>query len=235
MMLKMSVANQLYQLQEIDLELESNEQALSQMVSKLGESQAVVKARAELTLEQQRLDELKRQQHSLEWEIEDIVGKLATAEEALYSGRIKNPKELTSLEHEVDGLKTRRIQFEDKVLEIMEQVELATASVATLSSELERLEVEWQSQQQRLSVDIERLKAVLSDLKQKQEVLSTTIEPQAIEFYRRLRKQKGVAVAKVEQGRCRGCRILLPTTGLQRTRGSNLVQCSSCGRILFVA
>jgi len=231
----MSVAKQLYQLQEIDLELESNEQALSQIVSQLGESQAVVRSRDELTSEQQRLDELKRQQNSLEWEIEDIVGKLATVEEALYSGRIKNPKELASLEHEVDGLKTRRIQLEDKVLEIMEQVELAIKSVATLNGELERLEAEWQSQQQRLSADIERLKAVLSDLKQKQQVLSTTIEPHAVEFYQRLRKQKGVAVAKVEQGRCCGCRILLPTTGLQRTKGSNLVQCSSCGRILFVA
>ena len=40
----MGVAKQLYQLQEVDLELESNEQALRQMTSQLGESRAVVRA-----------------------------------------------------------------------------------------------------------------------------------------------------------------------------------------------
>jgi len=35
----MSVVKQLYQLQEVELEIESNEQALAQIASQLGESQ----------------------------------------------------------------------------------------------------------------------------------------------------------------------------------------------------
>jgi len=231
----MSVAKQLYQLQEVDLELESNEQAVSQIANQLGKNQAVVRAQNELTLERQRLEELTRQQHSAEWEIEDLVNKLTTAEEKLYSGRIKNPKELTSLQHEVDGLKARRNQLEDKALEIMDQVELATATVATKSNELKTLETEWHSRQQQLSTNMEQLKTILSDLKQKRQLLSAKIDPQAIELYHKLRKQKGTAVAKVEQGICRGCRISLPTTELQQARSGSLVQCSSCGRILFLA
>ncbi len=231
----MGVVKQLYQLQEVELEIESNEQALAQIASQLGESQAVVRARTKLKLEQQHLEELRRQQHSAEWEIEDLVNKLSPAEEKLYSGRIKNPKELTNLQHEVDGLRIRRSQLEDKALEIMSQVELSTASVAALSNELKTLEAEWHSQQQRLSTNMEQLKTTLSDLKHKQQLLSTKIDPQAIEFYQKLKKQKGRAVAKVEQGICRGCRILLPTTELQRARGDSLVQCSSCGRILFLS
>ncbi len=130
----MSGAKQLYQLQEVDLELESNEQALNQIVSQLGESQAVVRAQTEFTLAQQRLEELRRQQHSAEWEIDDLMNKLTAAEDKLYSGRIGNPKELTNLQHEVDGLKARRDQLEDKALEIMSQVELTEASVASKSS-----------------------------------------------------------------------------------------------------
>ncbi len=233
--MKMSAAKQLHQLQEIDLEIESGEQDLSQKSAQLGESQVVIETRAQLASEQQRQEELGRQQRSLEGEIEDIAGKLSTAEEALYSGRVKNPKELTSLQHEVDGFKTRRVQLEDKVLEIMEQVELVTVRAATISSELRELEAEWQSQQKRLSADIEQIKTVLSDLKQRRQRLSDEIDPQAVEFYHSLRKQRETAVAKAERGRCGGCRILLPTTELQRARGGNLVQCSSCGRILFVA
>ena len=231
----MSVAPQLYKLQETDLEIESNEQALAQMSSQLGESQAVVRAQAELTSEQQCLEELGRQQHALEWKIEDIAGKLTIAEETLYSGRVTNSKELSSLQHEVNGFKTRRVQLEDKVLEIMEQVELTSANVATQNGELKKIEAEWHSQQQRLSDDIEKLNMVLADLKHKRQLLSDGIEPQTVESYSQLRKQKGTAVAKVEQGRCRGCRILLPTTELQRSRGGSLVQCGSCGRILFVS
>ena len=231
----MNVAKQLYQLQEVDLELESNEQAVSQIANQLGKNQAVVRAQNELTLEHQRLEELTRQQHSAEWEIEDLVNKLAPAEEKLYSGRIKNPKELTNLQHEIDGLKARRNQLEDKALEIMDQVEIATATVATKSNELKTLETEWHSRQQQLSTNIEQLKTILSDLKQKRQLLSAKIDPQAIELYHKLRKQKGTAVAKVEQGICRGCQISLPTTELQQARSGSLVQCSSCGRILFLA
>jgi len=231
----MGVAKQLYQLQEVDLELESNERALQQVASQLGESQEVVRARNKLASERQRLEELRRQQHSLEWEIDGIATKLTAAEDKLYSGSICSPKELANLQHEVDGLKTRRSQLEDKALDIMEQVELATASVATIDSQLKTMEAEWQSQQQQLSADMEQLKAVLSNLKHKRQTLAAEIDPRAVELYQELKNQKGTAVAKVEQGICRGCRISLSATELQRARSGSLTQCSSCGRILFLA
>lgn len=231
----MGVIKQLYQLQEVDLEIESSEQALAQLARQLGESQVVVRVQTKLKSEQQQLEELGRQQHSAEWEIADLVSKLTTAEEKLYSGRIKDPKELTNLQHEVNGLRTRRNRLEDKALEMMDQVELSTASVAALSNELKTLETEWYSQQQQLSTNMEQLKTTLSDLKHKRQLLSAGIDSQAVELYQELKKQKGQAVAKVEQGICYGCRISLPTTELQRARGDSLVQCSSCGRILFLA
>ena len=231
----MSVTKQLYQLQEVDLELESNEQALHQTASQLGESEAVVRTRNKLEQEHQHLEELNRQQHSLEWEIDDLSSKLTPTEEELYSGRIRNPKELTNLQHEIDILKAKRAQLEDKALEIMDQVEVATKSVATIDSELKELESEWHSQQQQLSTNMEQLKTTLSDLRYKRQLLLAEIDPQAIELYQELKKRKGHAVAKVERGICRGCRISLPTTELQRARGDSLVQCSSCGRILFQA
>ena len=231
----MSVTKQLYQLQEVDSELESNEQALKQITSQLGESPAVIRVRSQLASESQHLEELKRKQHSLEWEIDGITAKITSAEDKLYSGRVTNPKELANLQHEIDVLKARRSELEDKALEIMEQVETTIAGTNTLKSELEKLEAEWQSQQRKLAADMEQLKAVLSDLKHKRELLSAQIEPQVVASYDELRKQKGTAVAKVEQGVCRGCRISLSNAELQRVRSGSLMQCSSCGRILFLA
>ena len=231
----MSVSRQLYQLQELDLEIESNERALEQVASQIGESREVARTQNQLESAQQHLEELKHKQHSAEWEIDDIATKLTAVEETLFSGRVKNPKELTNLQHEVEVLKAQRNRREDKALEIMDQVEQSEAKVATIRNQLETMKAEWEHQQQRLSQESERLKGILSDLEHKRQLLADEIEPQAFEFYQNLRKGKGTAVAKVEQGVCRGCRISLPTTELQRARGGSLVQCSSCGRILFLA
>jgi predicted nucleic acid-binding Zn-ribbon protein len=231
----MSVAKQLYQLQEVDLELESNEQALNQIASQLGESKAVIETQNKLASERRHLEELTHQQHSVEWEIDDITSKLKTAEEELYSGRIRNPKELTNLQQEIDGLKVKRNKLEDQALEIMEKAELATKSAATLDSELRKIKTEWQSQQHKLSTDLKQVETAISNLKHKRELLATAIDPQVTDIYHELKRQRGTAVAKVEQGICHGCRISLPVTELQRARSSNLVRCSSCGRILFLA
>ncbi len=231
----MNVAKQLYQLQELDLEIESNERALEQVTSQMGESREVARTRNQLESAQQHLEELKHQQQSAEWEIDDIATKLTAAEETLFSGRIKNPKELTNLQHEVELLKAQRSRREDKTLEIMDQVEQSEAQVATIRSQLETMKTEWQRQQQQLSQESEKLQAILSDLGHKRQLLADEIEPSTLEFYQNLRKGKGTAVARVEQGVCRGCRISLPTTDLQRARGGSLVQCGSCGRILFLA
>jgi predicted nucleic acid-binding Zn-ribbon protein len=231
----MTVAKQLYRLQEVDLEIESGGRALKEVKSQLGESQAVIKARKELELEQKKLEDLSHQQHSAEWEIDDIATKLAAAEEQLFSGKVKNPKELTNLQHEVEAFKTRRDKLEEKALEIIDRVEQSEARVAKIKSELDKLTAEWQRQQKQLNDEMKRLEATLAELKEKRQRLAGEIDSDAFEFYQSLRKGKGIAVARVEQGICRGCRISLPTTDLQQARSGKIVQCSSCGRILFLA
>ena len=231
----MNVSQQLHQLQEIDLEIEANERTLRQITGQIGEDEVIVRAQQKLASERQQLEELQRQQHTAEWEIEDLTDKIRPAEEKLYSGRITNTKELTSLQQEVEGFKAHRGQLEDKVLEIMEQVEQAQAKVATTGEELKKLETEWQNQQQKLSADMERIKALLADLRQKRQVLTDKIEPQTVTLYQQLRKQKTTAVAKVQQGICSGCRISLSTANLQQVRSGSLAHCTNCGRILYLA
>ncbi|MGD9115631.1 MAG: C4-type zinc ribbon domain-containing protein [Dehalococcoidia bacterium] len=230
----MSVAKQLYRLQEVDLEIESGERAFEQVTSQLGESRTVVAAREKLQQEQERLKEASHQQHDAEWEIDDITTKLAAAEEQLFSGRVKIPKELSNLQHEVEAFKSRRNQLEEQALDIIDKVEASEAKVARISKELEKLTAEWQRQQKELNAEMERLKTSLAELKARRQKLVEAIQPSAYESYQRLRKGKGTAVARVEQGICRGCRISLPTTDLQQARSGRLVSCSSCGRILFL-
>jgi len=230
----MGIVRLLYQLQEIDLDIEAKEPVLKEKVSQLGESPALIETQGKLNSAQQRLEELKRQQRSTEWEVEDLTAKIKAMEEQLYSGRIRNPKELANLQHEVQILKTKCDQRETGLLEIMDEVERAENSVNEVREEFKRVQAEWQSQQQKLSAEIETIKSQLAALKQKRQALAVEVDAPMLERYGRLKRQKGQAIVKVEQGICGGCRISLPSSELQQARGGNLVHCGSCGRILFL-
>lgn len=231
---KMATAKQLYQLQEVDLEIETGEQALKQLQAQLGEDQTVIAARTRLAAGQDKLAGLKKKQKSTEWDSEDLTTKIKKGEEELYSGRIRNPKELMNLQQEANAMKARRDHFETDLLGLMDRVEAAEKEIAAASDELKRLEAEWRARQQKIAADVDTMKNKLARLKEKRQGLAADIEPAVMGFYEKLKKSKGLAVVKVEQGICRGCRISLPTSEIQRVRSGTLVQCSSCGRILFL-
>ncbi|MFQ6089988.1 MAG: ATP synthase F0 subunit B, partial [Candidatus Bipolaricaulia bacterium] len=66
------------------------------------EYRASARAEAERILAQarQELARLEQAQHQAEWQADDLRLKLAAAEENLYSGRVRNPKELLGLQEE---------------------------------------------------------------------------------------------------------------------------------------
>jgi predicted nucleic acid-binding Zn-ribbon protein len=231
----MTVTKQLYQLQELDIEIEQKEQTLNQKVGQLGEREALDNVQSGLTSEKEQLEELKRQHRNAETEVDDLLSKIAATEEQLYGGKITNPKELSSLQHEVTLMKDRIDQLENRALEKIDQVEAAENSVAATTAELKKMEEEWHQQQRQLSSDIEQLKVSLVDLRQKRQRLSEYIEPSAVALYEKIRQQKKLAVAKVEQGICCACRISLSASILQKARSGQPVQCGTCGRILFIS
>jgi len=231
----MTVTKQLYQLQELDIEIEQEEQTLNQKVGQLGEREALNNVQSRLTSEKEQLEELKRQHRSAEAEVDDLLSKIAATEEQLYGGKITNPKELSSLQHEVTIMKDKIDQLENRALEKIDQVEAAENVVAATTAELKKMEEEWHQQQRQLSSDIEQLKASLVDLRQKRQRLSEHIEPVAVALYEKIRQQKKQAVAKVEQGICCACHISLSASVLQKARSGQPVQCGTCGRILFIS
>lgn len=232
----MSQPKQLYTLQEVDLELEKKRETLSQVGSQIGESQAVKQSQDQLGAERKHLAELEASQKELGWQVDEVQGKIDQTDQKLYGGSVRNPKELAGLQEEVAQLKTRQGQTEDKFLETMEQVELARGRIRSLGQELEQLEADWRQGQQQLQGLQSQLKAEIDKLAGKRESLLEGLMPATLELYEMLRRGKqGRAIARVEQGRCQGCRLNLSVTDLRRVRASaDLVYCSSCGRILFL-
>jgi uncharacterized protein len=231
----MSIARDLYQLQEVDTALEANLQAQKKVSAQIGESQIVLKAKAKLDEELKNLERLASQQKSTEWEIDDLTAKIKETEKKLYGGKIFNSKELGSLQQETEELKKRRSSFEDKSLGLMDELETLRKAIDFSKEELAKLEAEWQAQQKQFVVELMQLKAAQAVHEANRQQIAALIDAEALATYQELRKRKGVAVAKVEQGICQGCRITLPNTDLQRAKGGGVVRCSSCGRIIFLA
>lgn len=233
----MSSAKQLYELQETDLDIEHKIEALTQIRNQLGKDDELVAARAALDTMRKRLADLEHQQRTTEWGVDDLGAKLALMEKKLYGGSVRNPRELVSLQQEAEHLKAQRREREEHLLAIMVEVETAQQDVHLRSSELEGMERDWREDQQQLLREQTELEANLATLEQKRGLLLQQTDSASLKLYEELRQAKqGQAVAKLQQGRCQGCRISLPMSDQQRARmGHELVKCSNCGRILYVS
>ncbi len=228
----MTLARTLYDLQQIDLNIQKEQETLDDIHRQLGESEVLTQAKTELQAQKKHLAETEKQQRDLEYEIEELRGSIKQLNNKLYGGKEKNPKELVNLEKELEIFKDKLLQKEDNLLDLMAEIESAQDKIRTNKERLDNLEEEWQREQKDLAQRQSKVKSRLSDLNRTRQSLASDIAKQTLELYEGIRSRKGQAVVKIEQGRCQGCRLNLAVNELQRARAGDLIQCSSCGRIL---
>jgi len=230
----MSLAGQLYKLQQVDLEIQKKQQTLNEIENHLADNKDLLTAGSKFTAQEQQLAEAKRKQKEMEWELEDLQEKMKQTNHKLYSGKTKNPKELVNLENEARNFKSKIVKKEDELLELMAQVEEMEAEVKARSKEVQKLQREWQQRQESLKQRKVEVEVELNRLSEMRQELAQPLDSENLRLYEQLRMTRGQAVAKVEQGRCLGCRIPLPTSQWQRVKAGDLVQCNNCNRILCV-
>jgi len=230
----MSLAGQLYKLQQLDLELQKKQQELSEVENQLGDNKALVSAESRLASQKEQLEDARKKQKSSEWELEDLQEKIRQIDSKLYSGKTKDPKELVNLGKEVKGLKSQTTIKEDTLLGLMSLTEETEARVKTTAGELERLKKEWEQRQETLRPRKSEIEIALADLQEERERSAEQIDSEAFNIYERIRITTGQAVVKVERGRCLGCHITVPTSQWQKAKAGDLIQCNNCSRILYL-
>ena len=232
----MNKAETLYRLQTVDLETDERNRRLEEVNAILEGNEELERVRQAMQSGEKELSCQRTKLRDQELEMRSLNNKIASVEDRLYSGRVKNPKELGNLQDEVQYLKRRKGELEDQVLETMIEVEDSEASVTEQRKRLTRLEEEWQETQIRLSAEQGELVNRLSQLKAKRAKLRRTIEAGDLALYEDLRLRRGGrAVALLEGELCQACRVTLPTSKAQQARqGKALTLCGSCERILYV-
>jgi predicted nucleic acid-binding Zn-ribbon protein len=230
----MTSATELFALQEIDLRRDARRAVIADIEARLGETPEVEAAREAVSSAEWDLKELQVQQRRLEAKLQDLDAKIRPLEKKMYDGSVRNPKELTDMQKELNHFKAQRSDLDDEGLEMIEAIEAASTALAQRKGALRTTEAQWQEDQKELTEDKGAAEGEYAFLEQQRTAQAESMDRGALGLYENLRAAKaGRAVARVERGTCQGCRITLPTHLVQRLRGAGeLVQCPSCERIL---
>ncbi len=225
----------LARLQEIDLALDARRASLEDAEARLGESEDVAAKKAAVAERTAVLRSAEGTQKDIELEAETLKGKIGPAETKLYSGSIKNPKELADLQADIDQLKRQLAAVEDRELEAIAAVEAAEAELRSARAELDALEAAWREEQAEMKERIARVSLEVVDYDEKRHERAADIDADMLKRYDRIRfTHQGRGVAKLDRNLCTGCRISLPVNMVNKARtGNALVQCPNCERILY--
>jgi predicted nucleic acid-binding Zn-ribbon protein len=225
-----------YRLQSIDTEIDKMREALRSIEKQLADNTELLAAEEAARVIRESLRELRNRLRGLELDLGELASKIASTESALYGGEVSSPKELAGMEQELEYLRRRRSIVEDDTLHIMAEVEEQEENLRAADERLARGEEQSEEVRGALLEEGEQLRTRLTVLEAQREEIARTISARELAIYEGLRQQKGgQAVVLLENGICQGCRVALPTSVVQRVRrGSEVVYCGSCQRILYL-
>jgi predicted nucleic acid-binding Zn-ribbon protein len=229
------IAAVLYQLQQLDLELERLSAEQQAVASSLQDNAELQKLRTEQKTAQQQLRVALQAQREAERTLEDLGHRLKTQEQRLYGGTISNPKELNAFQQEIHHLRLQQSHQEEVTLEAMDAAESLQEKAHVVSEALRQAEEAWVRQSGALITRRDQLATRRQEVELKREQLAAKLDTDLLGRYDRIRRtSQGKAVSRVEQGSCQWCRVILTPRELQHVRISTELQtCSNCGRILY--
>lgn len=190
--------------------------------------------RRELDETVSRMEGLKAAQKRMEDEDQRIEEKLRREEDKLMGGRVTSPKELRGLEAEVRSLKRQRDSLETELLEEMERLDDLKARESERREALEVMEKEIASKAEIMEEELSGMRAEIDGLEQEKARLRGEVDGELLELYDRLLESKHhLAVVKVTEGVCQGCRVELPGKEYDRfLKTEDVFRCPNCRRIL---
>lgn len=231
----MTLAAKLFELERLDSDLEQREAALRDVRRRQARN-------PELEAAEKRLDALRlaegsasTEQRSLESDLAELEAKIRRDQSRMYGGQIVDPRELASLERELENYRTHHGELEERCLSAMERVEQLQGEIVVNGRTANELRERWEGDRRTLSREEEAMTDVLAGMRSERDELAGSIDPRALAQYQRLRDSLGHAVSAVQDGVCEWCRVKIPAKDVQHARNEALVICTNCSRILYVA
>ena len=224
----------LYSLQEVDIEIRQLQRKLQELDPGRVEEAALQAAQTQFQKVNSVTTMTERDLRDAELELQTVETKKKDTEKRLYSGSIRNPKELDSMQHEIDALGRQRSSLDEKILTLMDTFEEHRKAQLEAKQALEQAELTYQARKKLYQATRNRYENELTQLAQHRQELASDIEDSWLKRYDIWRKQHaGVALSRVVKGDCEACRTSLPLTLVERiTKTDAVAFCENCGRVL---
>jgi predicted nucleic acid-binding Zn-ribbon protein len=229
-------------LQDLDTHIDQEQHrkahlpARAELAELAREASAVHAARTEIA---SSVSELAARQDAAERELKVTEARVGQVNKRLYGGTVTASRELQAMSNDVESLRKRASELEDRILAFMDEREPSDAQLAALDSSLADLASRQELVAKTLAAAEEEVDEVLASLQAKRPTAASALSPQLLSTYDRLRARLGgVAVARLVGGRCDGCHLSLPAMELDRVRHQStgsLEHCEQCGRLLVIS
>lgn len=150
-------------------------------------------------------------------------------------GQVKTNEQYKAIEHEVAVLQKQIKDLEDQEIALMEEAEVVKARVTESEKSLHQEETivksDWAAQDQR----VQGIRDEIASLAQNRAEMAAQVDPDWLARYERVFKHTGdFGLVPVDSGSCGGCHMKLPPQLVQDAkRGTAMISCSYCGRILY--
>jgi len=229
------MAATLFQLQQLDLELDRLTNEHQAITTSLQGNAKLRKLRSDYEIAQEEWQSSLQTQKDAEWTLEDLNNRLQHQEQRLYNGSVTNPKELQSLQQEVQRLRAQQNRQEEHLLEVIDATESLQETAQQKQASLQQAQDAWQEEFATLTARGKQVEEQQRMLRERREKTVASLDVDLVKRYEAMRRTKqGRAVSKVEQNSCQWCRVILTPSELQHVRiSSELQTCTNCGRILY--
>lgn len=229
----MSLAETVYQLEQLDTELEQREAELRELQRRRQRNPELEAARTRMTELTAKEVAAAAENRSADSDLAELEARMKRTQARIYGGSIVDPRELTSLENEYQHAASQRDSLEERSLEAMDQLEQVQTQLAQTRERIASLEREWEAARPGLAQSAQNITATIASLKAQREPLGAALDPRTLDLYTRLRASVGHAVSQVTGGICGWCRVTIPPKDIQHARGAAIVTCPNCRRILY--
>jgi len=231
----MSAALGLYRLQLLDSRMDEIRAQLDEIRRTLENDDELRQAKEQVAAADAAHKSVLQILKQAEAEVDKQKVKIEQSEASLYSGNVKNPKELQDLQNESASLKRYLGTLEERQLEAMVEEEVAEQTNQAALHELEKVQARLAGQSVTLTTERADLNKELERLESERQAALSSLDRNLLTVYDDLRQQKrGVAIAAVSDGTCAACGTTLTPSQNQSARSTTQIyNCPNCGRILF--
>lgn len=190
----------------------------------------------QVVVAQTEADDLAREQRKADADVEQVKARRVRNQQRLDQGQVGSPKELQSLQHEIETLERRISDLEDAELEVMERLETAQAELDQLQASINEYDESLRALLQRCDAATADIDSEVGDAESERAQIVSGIPADLLRLYEKLRASHGgVGAAALVQRRCQGCRLELNAADLRDIAAApedEVLRCEECQRIL---